>query len=71
MAKRIKNPIETKVTKTDGVYGVFASYGITCDDCGQDTRKGDSFTLKPETLADINEQIMEQIHDKEGTTEEG
>lgn len=70
MAKRIKNPIETKVTKNDGVFTVHASYGIICDECGQDTRKGDDFTLKPETLTDINDEIMAQIHAKEGTTEE-
>lgn len=70
MAKRIKNPIETKVIKIDNGYEISAHYGLACDDCGQETRKGMPATLKPETLADIQEQIMEQIHTKEGTTEE-
>lgn len=70
MAKKIKNPIETKVVKVDGSYDISAHYGIICDDCGQQTRKGMTATLRPETLADINEEIMAQIHAHEGTTEE-
>lgn len=67
MAKRIKNPIETKVVKIDDGYEVSAHYGLACDDCGQETRKGIPITLKPETLEDIDEQTMEQINEKEGT----
>ena len=69
MGKKIKNPIETKVIQVDGGYEVSAHYGIACDDCGQETRQGIPVTLKPQTLIDINEEIMEQIHAHEGTTE--
>ena len=70
MAKKIKNPIETKVVKVDGEYEVSAHYGLICDDCEQQTRKGLPVTLKPETLADVNAEIMAQIFEHEGTTEE-
>jgi len=70
MTKKIKNPIEVSVVRSDGNYEVSAHYGLICDDCEQQTRKGTTVTLKPETLYDINEEIMQQIHAHEGTTEE-
>ena len=65
MAKWITNPIEIKVVRVDGEYEVSAHYGLACDD-GLDTRKGIPITLKPETLADIDEEGMTQINEHEG-----
>lgn len=66
MAKRIKNPIEYHVVKNDGVFEVSAHYGIACDDCGQETRKGMPITLSLNILNDIDEEGMAQINAHEG-----
>ena len=65
MAKRIKNPIEYKLVKTDGVWDLSAHYGVECDD-GLSIRRGMPITLSPSILNDIDEDGMEQINEAEG-----
>jgi len=67
MAKKIKNPIEVKIVREDGVPTASAHYGLSCEEYPElEVRKGIPITLKPQTLNDIDEEAMEQINEHEG-----
>ena len=67
MGKVIKNPILTEVKMENGVPIVLAHYGLSSGEYPEIAiRKGISITLKPQTLADIDEETMEQINAHEG-----
>jgi len=64
MPKEIHNPISTVVTKVDGAQTVRADYGLGFSEYPEEApiRKSIQITLKPETLADIDEETMEAIN---------
>jgi len=67
MGKVIKNPIEVRVVKEDGVTICSAHYGLSSEEYPDiSIRKGISITLKAETLDDIDKETMEQINTHEG-----
>ena len=58
MAKRIKNPIETRIEQREGEVIVSLHYGLECDD-GLETRRGFMPQLTP-----AEQSLIEQIADR-------
>ena len=69
MGKKIKNPISVIVTENDGVHRVRVDYGVVCDDHAIEERRSLEITLNPQTINDIHEETVAQIHAHEGTAE--
>ena len=67
MAKKIKNPIATVITRVDGVFTCRADYGVESD--GVEARRSMVVELKENTIKDVNEEVMKQIFEHEGTKE--
>ena len=67
MAKKIKNPISTVVTRVDGIFTCRADYGVESE--GIEARRSMVVTLKENTIKDVDGEVMEQIFAHEGTEE--
>lgn len=67
MGKQLKNPIAVVVTEVDGNHTVRADYGVISD--GIVARRTMPITLSEQTINDIHEQTIAQIHAEEGTTD--